>query len=134
MTKCYQTSFQFASVKRRKVEVDFTGGNISSNAGVMLLSKVDERLNLSKRVAKSLVDSRRAASCDHSTQELIRQRILALALGYEDLNDHQTLRDDLILQTAVARDKPLASPSTLCRFEQKTNRDSAIAVHQVYLL
>lgn len=132
MTKCYQTSFQFASVKRRKVEVDFTGGNISSNAGVMLLSKVDERLNLSKRVAKSLVDSRRAASCDHSTQELIRQRILALALGYEDLNDHQTLRDDLILQTAVARDKPLASPSTLCRFEQKTNRDSAIAVHQVY--
>lgn len=131
MTKCYQNSLAFPSVKRRKVVTDFTGGPITSDAGALLLSRVDEKLQLSRSIARSLVDSRRTASCDHSLLSLLKQRIYSLALGYEDLNDHQTLRDDLALQTAVTQDQVLASASTLCRLEQRADRQTAIAIHQV---
>ena len=103
MTECYQTSIEFPSVKRRKVEADFTGGDITSNAGIGLLAQVDKTLGLSRSVAKALGDSRRKASCNHSLEELLKQRIYALALGYEDLNDHAGLRHDLALQTATSR-------------------------------
>ncbi|MCV6574644.1 MAG: IS1380 family transposase [Cohaesibacter sp.] len=124
-------SLQFSSVKRRKVEADFSGGDITSNAGIVLLSEVDRKIGLSRSVARAIDDDRRKASCEHSVEALLKQRIYALALGYEDLNDHKELRYDLALQTAVSRDKPLASAATLSRFESRANRDSAIAIHQV---
>ena len=116
MTECYQTSLEFPSVKRRKVESDFSGGNISSNGGAMLLRQVDWQLDLCRRVARALGDGRRQASCEFSAEELIKQRVYGLALGYEDLNDHLKLRDDLVLQTAVSRDTTLASSATLPAF------------------
>ena len=61
---------------------------------------------------------------------MVRQRVHALALGYEDLNDHDTLRDDPVVQTACDRDQSLASSSTLCRFEQRAQHQWAIAIHQ----
>ena len=61
---------------------------------------------------------------------MLRQRVLALALGYEDLNDHDALRDDLVVQTACEGDRRLASSSTLCRFERRAERQWAIAIHQ----
>lgn len=131
MTKCYQSSFYFSPVKRRQVEADFTGGDISSDAGVLLLSQVDRKLGLSHSVAKAIGDGRRQASCEHSVEALLKQRIYALALGHEDLNDHQALRHDLALQTAVASDQPLSSSSTLSRFESSAQRASAIAIHEV---
>ena len=131
MTECYQTSFHFSPVKRRRVEADFSGGDISSDAGVLLLSQVDRKLGLSHSVAKVIGDNRRQASCEHALEALLKQRIYALALGHEDLNDHQALRHDLALQTAVASDKPLSSTSTLCRFEGSANRASAVAIHEV---
>lgn len=131
MTKCYQSSFEFPPVKRRKVEVDFTGGNITSNAGALLLSQVDRRLGLTQSVAKAIGDSRRKASCEFVLAELIKQRVYALALGYEDLNDHQDLRHDLLLQTAASRDRTLASASTLSRLEHRADRDTAVELHQV---
>ena len=88
-------SFQFSSVKRRKVEADFSGGDITSNAGVLLLSEVDRKIGLSRSIAGAIKDNRRKASCEHSLEELLKQRIYALALGYEDLNDHKNLRHDL---------------------------------------
>ncbi|WP_460853334.1 transposase, partial [Pseudomaricurvus hydrocarbonicus] len=124
-------SFQFSSVKRRKVEVDFSGGDITSNAGILLLSEIDRRIGLSRSVARAMGDGRRKASCEHSVEELLKQRVYALALGYEDLNDHKELRHDLALQTAVSRDKPLSSTATLSRFESRANRDTAIAIHKV---
>ncbi len=133
VTKCYHTAFSFPSVKRRKVEADFCGGDITSNGGVPLLSQVDQQLGLTRAVARALTDPRHQASCDHSTLTLLRQRIYALALGYEDLNDHQELRHDLALQTAASRVEALASPSTLCRFEQRFDRRAAVALHQVLL-
>ncbi|MBR9871447.1 MAG: IS1380 family transposase [Gammaproteobacteria bacterium] len=131
MTECYQTSIDFPPVKRRKVEADFSGGDISSNGGAMLLRQVDRRLDLCRQVARALGDDRRQASCEHSLEELIKQRVYGLALGYEDLNDHTHLRDDLALQTAVSRDNTLASSSTLCRLEQRSNRESAVAIHEI---
>ena len=132
MTECYQTSIEYSPIKQRKVNAGFTGGDISSNAGILLLSEVDKRLNLCQRVARLIPDTRRQASCEHSIEELIKQRVYALALGEEDLNDHSELRNDLVLQTAICKDKPLASASTLCRFEKNADRESAIAVHKVY--
>ena len=81
MTECYRTPLQFPPVKRRKVEADFSGGDITGNCGITLLSTVDRRLGLTRAVAGCLEDSRRQASCEHSLSELLRQRIYALALG-----------------------------------------------------
>ena len=131
MTECYQTFFEFPPVKRRKVEASFSGGDISSNGGIPLLSQVDRLLGITEALEKRLTDPRREASCDHSLLELLRQRIYALALGYEDLNDHQGLRHDLALQTATARVETLASPATLCHLEQRADRETALAVHQI---
>ena len=133
MTKCYQTPISFTPVKRRRVETDFSGGDITSDAGVLLLSEVDKQLGLSTAINKVLVDERRKASCNHTQLELIRQRLYALALGYEDLNDHTDLRHDPALQTALSRLTPMASSATLCRFEQKANRQTAWDLHQVLL-
>jgi hypothetical protein len=131
VTKCYQSSFEFPSVKRRKVEVDFSGGDITSNAGIGLIAQVDRRMGLTRAVARAMADCRRKASCDHSLLDLLQQRTYSLVLGYEDLNDHDELRHDLALQTATSRVETLASPATLCRLEQRSDRHSAWAIHQV---
>ena len=131
MTKCYQTSFEFPSVKRRKVEANFAGGDITSNGGISFIAQTDQQLGLTQAAARALTDKRRRASCDHSLEELLKQRVYSLALGYEDLNDHQELRHDLALQTATSRVETLASPATLCRLEQRVDREAAVALHQI---
>ena len=85
------------------------------------------------RLARALSDPRRQASCDHDVPGLVRQRLYAIALGYEDLNDHDGLRQDVALQTAVERDQWLASASTLCRFENRADRETAWRLHEVLL-
>lgn len=131
MTNCTRKAFQFPRVNRRKVEASFDGGEISSDGGALLLRQADRALGLSATVAAALDDSRRQASCEHDLASLLRQRLYAIALGYEDLNDHQSLRHDVALQTAVERDHALASSPTLCRFEQRADRATAIALHEV---
>lgn len=131
MTKCYQTSFHFSSVKRRQVEADFSGGDITSNAGVLLLREADRKLGLCRSVARVLGDQRVRGRCEYTVEELIKQRVYGLALGYEDLNDHLQLRHDLAMQTAVARDQSLSSAATLSRFESRADREAAIAIHRV---
>ena len=109
MTNCTQESFQFPVLKRRIVEANFQGGDITSNGGVLLLQQVDHRLGLSEAVAHTLDDPRRQAGIEHNNLSLLRQRVYALALGYEDLNDHETLRLDLAIQTALGRSEELAT-------------------------
>jgi hypothetical protein len=109
VTNCTQESFQFTVCKRRKVEANFQGGDITSDGGVLLLQQVDRRLGLTEAVARTLEDPRRQASCEHDGLSVLRQRVYALALGYEDLNDHETLRLDLAIQTALGRPQPLVS-------------------------
>jgi hypothetical protein len=112
------------------VEAHFGGSSVSSDGGVLLLRQADRRLGLTAAVATALGDERRQASCQHDLLSLLRQRVYALALGYEDLNDHETLRVDPGLQTAVERDEPLASSPTLCRWENRADRDAAWAIHR----
>ena len=92
MTECTQAGFEFPAFKRRRVQASFDGGAITSDAGALLLRQVDRQLSLSQAVAGALNDPRRSASCERNALSLVRQRIYALALGYEDLNDHQQLR------------------------------------------
>jgi hypothetical protein len=131
VTECTQAAFDFPTCKRRRVEARFEGGDISSDGGVLLLRQADRRVGLSEAVARALGDPRRRASCTHDLLSLVRQRLFALALGYEDLNDHQQLREDLALQTAIERDTPLASASTLCRWEHRADRATAWRLHEV---
>ena len=131
MTKCYQKSFQFPRVNRRVVEANFEGGDITSDGGVLLLRQADRLLGLSEAIAAALPDPRRQASCDHDVPALLRQRLYAIALGYEDLNDHDGLRRDVALQTAVERDQVLASSPTLSRFENRADRETAWRLHEV---
>lgn len=131
MTKCTTEQFEFPGLKRRQIVSQFNGGSISSDAGGLLLRQVDRRLGLTKSISEILYDQRRQKSCDHSLLSLVRQRIYGLALGYEDLNDHQVLRNDPAFQTAIEQDRELASASTLCRLENRADRQTAWALHQV---
>ena len=133
MTNCTQESFQFPVLKRRIVEASFEGGDITSDGGVLLLQQVDRRVGLTEAITRVLDDPRRQASCEHNNLSLLRQRVYALALGYEDLNDHETLRLDLAIQTALGRSEELASSSTLCRWENRADRQTAVDMHKVLI-
>ena len=131
MPNCTNAQLLFPSFDRRKIEASFDGGNVSSDGGLMLLRQVEERLGLIKDFSRVLPDDRHPSLISHSQEELLAQRIFGLAQGYEDLNDHDTLRHDLLWQTAVHRDTPLASSPTLCRLEKRADRQSAVAMHAV---
>ena len=117
MTVCTTKTIEFTRCKNRKVQANFSGGEITSDAGVMLLNQVDKAINLTERIAATTNDPRQKKKIKHSIKDMLRQRIYSLALGYEDLNDHDTLRKDTAVQTAVGKDEDLASSPTLCRFE-----------------
>lgn len=130
-TVCNPELFQFPAVKKRSVTASFTGGDVTSDGGITLLRQTDRRIGLTKALAKVLPDPRAPERIEHPVLSLVRQRIYGLAQGYEDLNDHDTLRHDLAWQTAVERDTPLASSPTLCRLENRADRQVAWAVHSV---
>ncbi len=131
MTNRSREQLQFPGVKGRRVEAAFAGGNVTSDGGVLLLRQADRRLGLTAAAARMLHDPRRQASCDHSLLSMIRQRVYGLALGYADLNDHDSLRHDLAWQTAVERDEPAASSPTLSRLENRADRSAAAAFHSL---
>ncbi len=134
MTKCYQNEqlvFAFPRCQKRVVEASFSGGDVTSNGGVLLLRQAERRLGLLKAVAKALPDARRRNSCAHSLLALLRQRVYALCLGHEDLNDHAELRHDPAFQTGVERAEELASAPTLCRMENGMDRHTAFAVNEI---
>lgn len=132
-TVCSPELFKLPAVKKRAVEASFTGGEVSSDGGVALLRQVDRKLGLTRQLARVLPDARKRGRVTHPLRTLVRQRVYGLAHGYEDLNDHDTLRHDLAWQTAVERDVPLASSPTLCRLENRADRQVAWALHEVLL-
>jgi hypothetical protein len=133
MPNCTPELFEFSSFDRRNIEASFEGGNVSSDGGVMLLRQADRRLGLTEAFDAVLLDPRDPESIRHQQIDLLRQRIYGIAAGYEDLNDHDTLRHDLLWQSAVERDEALASSPTLCRLEARANRATAIAMHRVLI-
>ena len=133
MTKWNHRTMTFSSCRRRRVRADFTGGSVSSHGGALLLREVDRRLGLTERVARRLGERRQRGKVRHEVVTMVRQRVHAVALGYEDLNDHDALREDPVVQTACGRDASLASASTLCRFERRAEHQWAVAIHQELL-
>ncbi len=124
---------EFGRVGRRVIEANFDGGDLSSDGGLMLLRRVDERIGLTRAVAAVFSDPRDPAKITHRLRDLIAQRLYGLCCGYEDLNDHDTLRADLLMQTAVGRTEVLASSPTLCRLENRATRAQAVALHGVLI-
>jgi len=131
MPKCTTTSLKFGRLGRRKIEANFEGGDISSDGGLMLLREVDRKIKLSKAMAEAIHDPRDPLRIKHTMEDLISQRLLALASGYEDLNDHGQLRKDILMQTALGRDEDLASSPTLSRLETRAIRSDIINLNRV---
>jgi hypothetical protein len=123
-TKCSSDSFEFAAVEGRRVVAEFDGGSITSDAGALLLGATDRAIKLIDRFAGCFQDRRCPELVEHSVATLVGQRIYGIALGYEDLIDHDTLRHDPVLSvlagklTARRKDcAPIAGKSTLNRLE-----------------
>jgi hypothetical protein len=120
MTECTQSGFGFEACGSREIVARFDGGTISSDGGAFLLRQTDKRLNLLPRMAECFLDDRNQDLIEHSVLEMISQRVYGLALGYEDLNDHEQLRKDPVFGILAGReelDEPLAGKSTLNRME-----------------
>lgn len=131
MTQCIPEQLEFHTLGRRRVTGRFDGGTISSDGGGTLLREADLRIGLSARVAGCFRDYRNPNSVEHDVRQLVAQRVYGVALGYEDLNDHDVLRADSVLAMLVGkrdvtgsarvraqdRGNPLASSSTLNRLE-----------------
>jgi hypothetical protein len=130
--------FLFDDLGPRRVQADFSGGTLSTDAGALLLRQVDGNLGLTAALAQCFNDQRQPIWVDHSVEELLRQRLFGLALGYEDINDHQRLRLDPLLAAACGKTDPLgeqrvlpqhrgialAAPSTLNRLELSNNKET----------
>jgi len=137
-TDCNEQPLLFQALGSREVIADFSGGTLSSDAGVLLLREVDASLGLTQGLAGCFSDFREQVFVDHSVQQMVAQRIYGLALGYEDLNDHERLRLDPVLATACNKADPLgndrfnpahrgvalAGASTLNRLELSNNKNS----------
>ena len=131
-TEEIQTSkIEFGRLGRRVVEGRFDGGSMTSDAGVMLLGATDRKLDLINAAARCIADPRNPLLIKHDVVDMLRQRVYGLALGWEDLNDHQALRQDVAMQTAVGVDTDIASAPTLCRLEKWADKATAWRLHEV---
>jgi hypothetical protein len=130
-TDCIGKPIEFQDLGRRKVTGNFDGGDISSDGGSLLLREVEKHTHIIEQFAQCFVDHRKQTFVEHPLRDLIAQRVYALALGYEDLNDHDDLRTDPMLAVLVGKEDPkgenrqrerdrgkaLAGKSTLNRLE-----------------
>ena len=132
-TVCNPELFHFPAVKKRRVTAGFSGGDGTSDGGILLLRQADRQVGLTKALARVLPDPRNPERIVHPLLTFIRQRVYGLCLGYEDLNDHDHLRQDLAWQTAAERDEALASSPTLCRWENRADRKVAWLVQEILI-
>jgi len=137
MTDCNRKPFHFSTLGPRAVIADFQGGRLSSDAGALLLREVADQIGLFDALNAAIPDPRNPVYITHDQRTMIAQRITAIAMGYEDLNDHQTLRADPVLQIVAGEspeeDRPLASPPTLCRLENRVDRNALVKVAAVFV-
>jgi len=124
MTQCTQTEIEFEAHFARSVVARFAGGTMTSDGGALLLRRTDRQLNLLPRLAACFRDERDGRYVSHHVSELVAQRVYGLALGYEDLTDHEQLRADPLLTVLSGKreigTEPLAGKSTLNRLELST--------------
>jgi hypothetical protein len=144
-TDCISTQLEFQALGHRRVEADFDAGVVTSDAGALLLREVGRQMRLMDRVASCFTDARDPDRCEHSIQVLLAQRIYGLALGYEDVNDHDQLRRDPLLAVLAESEDPmgqdrvrtrdrgcaLAGKSTLNRLEQAPLSQHETRYHRI---
>jgi hypothetical protein len=126
-TVCTPELFEFPAVKKRQVTASFSGGEVTSDGGILLLRQADRKLGLTRALARVLPDPRDPDRIQHPLLTFLRQR------GYEDLTDHDSLREDLAWQTAAERDEALASSPTLCRWENRADRKVAWSMQEIII-
>jgi len=139
MTDCNTQPLLFASVDRRQFVADFDGGDLTSDGGLPLLREVDRKIGLIDAIDRAIHDPRCQWLIEHDQRTILAQRIFGIAAGYEDLNDHQTLRDDTLLKAITDRklkrrqseQDPLSSPPTLCRLENRVTRQDLAGMAKV---
>jgi hypothetical protein len=122
VTKCTKEKLALPACQGRIVEAQFVEEEVTSDGGVLLLREIDRKIQLTSELEKIIPDPREPSKITHSLISMLQQRIYGIALGYEDLNDHATLRNDPAIQTAVDRIDTLASSPTLCRMEGRADR------------
>lgn len=136
-TQCNSKPIHFSSLRYKKIMADFNGGRITSDAGALLLREVDKQLGLVESINNCIDDPRHPSFTIHDQKAMLAQRIFAIAMGYEDLNDHQSLRDDPLMQTITEQNikvhRSLASAPTLCRLENRITRRSLIKISEVFV-
>jgi hypothetical protein len=127
----------FKGLSNKKIEADFNGGEVSSDAGVLFLREVENRIGLISKMTDTLKDRRHPGYVKHQVLELFKQRVLQIACGYEDGNDSSELREDPIMKIACERvpddEKDLASQPTISRFENSLSRTDLYRIAEVFV-
>jgi len=137
MKDCTKQLLLFKGISGKKIEADFNGGEVSSDAGLLFLREVEERIGLISKMTDSLRDRRHPGYVKHQLLELFRQRIFQIACGYEDGNESNELREDPIMKIACERlpddEQALASQPTISRFENSFSRTDLYRIAEVFL-
>lgn len=141
MTKRKRKRPALKRLRRQAVEVDFDGGTLTSDGGMVLLREADRRLDLIRRIDQAIFDPRNPLYTAHPQAEILTSRIFGIAAGYEDANDQDALRHDPAFQVAAGRtpaqndygdeNSPLASPSTHSRFENRVDFQAIFRLHEI---
>ena len=138
LTQCSPTEMEFGRAGGRRVVADFDGGLVSSDAGALLLGETDKAIGLIDRFTACFGDHRSPLFTVHALKALIGQRVFGLALGYEDLNDHDDLRRDPVLGVLLGKlerdgdePSPLAGKSTLNRLEHAPGAGKRPRYHKI---
>jgi hypothetical protein len=135
MTDCNRKTLDFSSRGSRTVRADFQGGRLTTDGGALILGELADQIGLFDALDAAIPDPRDPRFIIHDQRALLAQRVIAIALGYEDLNDHQTLRTDPALQVSTGQapdpEMTLASPPTLCRLENRVDRKTLVKIAEV---
>jgi len=110
--------YSIGRMNSRDTEISFDGEALSTDGGLLLIDKIDKKIGLIEKIASKIPDNRDSNHVTHTIENIMRQRIYALASGNEDINDHQNIKEDPLYQAMFNTEKNLASPSTICRFEK----------------
>ncbi len=133
MTDCNSEPLHFSPLNSKKMCGNFDGGTITSDAGALLLREIDQTMQITKRFASVITDTRNPNYVEHTAEALLKQRTYALALGYADVNDHDELRLDEGFQCAVGREVSLGAHSTLSRFENSLTRADCVELNKMFV-
>ena len=136
MKDCTKQLLLFKGISSKKIEADFNGGEVSSDAGLLFLREVENRIGLISKMTDSLKDRRHPGYVKHQLLELFKQRVFQITCGYEDGNDSNELREDAIMKIACERlpdDTALASQPTISRFENSLSNTDLYRIAEVFI-